>query len=110
MSCVPEVVANDGTALQFCSPVLRGDRGVVLAATRQNGIALQFASPALRSDFGVVLAAVQQHTGALHLASPELQHHRQLRAAAELEREPVYDFYAQDDKWTQVQETELTWV
>ena len=53
-------VRQKGGLLQHASPMLRGDREVVLAAVRQSGLALVHAAAPLRRNLEVVLAAVRQ--------------------------------------------------
>ena len=56
-------MTQDGSALEFASEAMRGDRGVVLAAVEHSGTewgtdsALRFATRQPRGDLGVALAA-----------------------------------------------------
>ena len=56
-------VRQKGRLLQHCSPILRGDKEVVLAAVRQSGLALLHAAAPLRRSLEVVLSAVRQCLG-----------------------------------------------
>ena len=73
-------VAACGSLLEFASPRLRGDRGLVLSAVSAYGLALQFASPELRDDYAVVTVAIHSRGGAWAHASARL------RACPELAR------------------------
>ena len=58
------------------------DKGVVLAAVKQNGFVLRYASAELKADKEVVIAAVSQNGEALMYASAELKADKEVVLAA----------------------------
>lgn len=58
--------------LEYASPALKNDKGIVLAAVRSYGLALEFASSEMRADDDIVLAAVRSDGQSLMYASQEL--------------------------------------
>ncbi|CAE7303285.1 Cytoplasmic dynein 2 light intermediate chain 1 [Symbiodinium microadriaticum] len=66
-------VRLDDDALQWASPDLLGDRGLVLEAVQRCGFALACADRPLQADREVVLAAVARHGLSLEFAVPELR-------------------------------------
>ena len=73
VSVVLEAVQENGDALKFASPRLKGDRVVVLTAVKQRGYTLRHASKQLRGDREVVLAAVKQNGFALKCVPEQLR-------------------------------------
>ena len=85
LACVSEELRDDraivmaavglnGSALEFASDKLKGDREVVRTAVRHfSGIPLRFASQQLRADIEVVLEAMQGNPNSLQFASDDIR-------------------------------------
>ena len=71
-------VSKDVRALQWASEDLKGDREIVLNAVSQHGLALQWASEDLKGDREIVLNAVSQIWRALQWASKDLKGDREI--------------------------------
>lgn len=76
------VTQISGHLLQIATDGVKDNRGLVLAAVRQNGLALEHARGAAREDRDVVLAAVQENGMALRFAPEELRADEEIVAAA----------------------------
>mmetsp|Transcript_30841 Transcript_30841/g.89704 ORF Transcript_30841/g.89704 Transcript_30841/m.89704 type:complete len:764 (+) Transcript_30841:135-2426(+) len=76
------LMASQGAALQYASEEVRGDRKVVLEATKYAGVAFREASAELRNDRAFVLEAVAIHGAALSGASEALRGDRSLLVEA----------------------------
>ena len=59
-----------GYSMEAVLPRFRGDKGVVLAAVRQDGANLKYAEESFRRDREVVLAACKQYTGKRRVRRP----------------------------------------
>lgn len=72
------LMSSGGMALQYASPALRGDRDLVLEATKYTGRAFREAAEELRGDRAFVLEAVARHPAALFGAADSLRGDRDL--------------------------------
>jgi hypothetical protein len=79
---VMAAVKKNGSALEYASKELRGNKEVVLAAVQQDWRALQNASDELKRDHEVVMAAVGEHGDALQYASKKLKRDHEVVMAA----------------------------
>ena len=60
---VRAAVLQNGYALRYAGPGMKGYKPIVLLAVKQNGLALEYAHPALQNDRPVVIAAVESSFG-----------------------------------------------
>jgi hypothetical protein len=75
-------VKDKASVLQFASPELWKDRGLILVAVMSSPLASEYASPELRKDRKLVLLALKNNGSALEFVDPKLQRDKQILYAA----------------------------